>query len=183
MSNTTETNNSSPPSNQFKIMESIDKKALAVLSPSQMGLIDLSVASVPTSTEKLCVSLSPKCIFPRSCLIRKCSLDVSHLELREFLDSHGATLQKRFPRRILPKLAHELFTDTGDRESAIQTASFFISHGRRVRNEFSASSQMASHGNSDTSEPTSLTSERSAQNVAMRLKDVENYLDGNLGDC
>ena len=54
-----------------------------------------------------------------------------HTRIRDFLDSNGANLTQRSSRRILMTLAHELYDDAEDRESAIQMAKDIIAQGRR----------------------------------------------------
>lgn len=163
-------------------MKSIDGGAFPALSSIQVIFI-LSIKNInPTLTgdascELIAEMFSPRQLFSREIL----ALTSKHLGLRKFLNSRGAALQQYFSRRIIQTFAHGLSSVAEYGETAIQKVLLHISHGRRVRNELEAGSQRMHSTESQNDQHVPLSVERVAHSIALRIKDMDNKFDGNLG--
>lgn len=106
------------------------------------------------------------------------------VELRKHLDTNGTTLPQHSSRRIILTLAHGLYEDAEDREAAIAIANSIVAEGRRPRPQ-SDDSALPSGRPPDPTENAfrSLSTDRVAHNVAIRLKDNQKKFNGDLGEC
>lgn len=105
-------------------------------------------------------------------------------ELRNFLNARGAGLQQYSSRRIVLRLAHGLYAEAEDRTAAIELANHIIAAGRRVRPDPSeAGASVTTIDALSTSGHEGFFEERTAHNVAMRLKDNEKKFSGDLSEC
>lgn len=136
LSNEANVDSFGPPEPRSQFMERITPHILAALLPIQDGFI-VSIRSIDRSIEENLLQELIAELFPLTVLFCQGILDLptGHMELQKFLESRGVNSAQNYSRRIIQTLAHGLYTGSEDRESANQTASLIISHGRPVRME------------------------------------------------
>lgn len=171
--------------NQHSFMRSISDGELSALTPTQRGFV-VSMRNVDPAITGDALKEYIAEMFPPAHLFGKEIADMPcvWMELRSYLDGHGARLAQHSSRRIMLTLANGLYHEAEDRTAAMEMANEIIASGRRNRqgshapqNEQSTSTQQA------TRQGDSWSDDRVAHNVAMRLKDSDKKFTGNLGEC
>lgn len=166
-------------------MPKLSDASLHGLSSRQVGFI-VSMRNIEESMNGNDLKEFIAELFPPAHLFSSdlCDLPSIWVELRNFLDSRGAGLQQHSSRRVILTLAHGLYHEAEDRIVAIEMANRIIAAGRRVRMELTDSVTSTATGEpSPMHASISSVSERTAHNVAMRLKDNEKKFSGDLGEC
>lgn len=120
-------------------------------------------------------------MFPPDLLFREeiCDLPAVHIELRNFLDERGANLRQHSSHRVVMKLAHGLYEEAEDTQAAIEMAREIVAAGLRPRSTTSgsSSSQMTKATSTNIAFP-----EKTAHNVAMRLREKDKTFSSDLGE-
>lgn len=63
------------------------------------------------------------------------------VDVRNFLDSRGAIIQKNSSRRVVMTLVYGLYEEVEEREAAVQTEKLIVENGRCDRQELHTSDQ------------------------------------------
>lgn len=170
-----------------RFMRGITEQELGSLTSAQKGFI-VSIRSLDTELAGVQLKETVAELFPPVSLFAKeiCDLPSVWVELRNFLNARGASLQQHSSRRVIMTLGHGIYDDTDDRDAAVQMAQLIIAQRRKVRADLQ---EKTSHATTSTvSHPgpsASADGERSklAHNIAMRLKDYDKKFSGELGEC
>lgn len=184
MSSTTNIDNSGQSEPRSLFTKRVDPSILASLLPKQVEFI-VSLQSLDPSLEEDQLRETFAEMFFPSTLFNQEILDLRSglVELRKFMESRGVNLTQQSSRRVIQTVAHELYSDAEDCESAIQTAFSIISHGRRVRMELSATAPQETQTKPQAATSSALLSGRIAHNLEMRLNDSDSKFDGDLEEC
>lgn len=171
-----------------KFMSGITDLELQALTSTQKGFI--STIRLLQQQEELqgdSLKATVADMFPPASLFSKelCDLSIVHTCLRDFLNARGCNLQQHSSRRILMTLATNVYDEGEDREAALDIVRDIISQGRRNRLAATRHQDVGSISNitaSNQEGTSSISSDRVAHNVAMRLKDKEKKFSGELGE-
>lgn len=171
---------------QRTFLKGISHEELTTMSIRQKGFI-ISIRTLDPSLSGDTLKDTIAEMFPPSHLFSNDIKEIPSvwLELRKFLDTNGASLSQHSSRRVILTLAHSLYEDAEDREAAIEMANNIVSEGRRPRTQTQGDSSYSPGRPPDNSDQSarSLSTDRVAHNVAMRLKDKEKKFNGDLGEC
>lgn len=111
------------------------------------------------------------------------SMPFVYRDLRNWLDERGANMQQHSSRRIMMTIATQLYTESEDREAAIELVKNIIAAGRRTTTTTGSSSSTpppVSQGYAEDSNMSGM--DRTAHNIALRFKESSSKFSGNLGE-
>ena len=111
------------------------------------------------------------------------SLPSAYSELRNFLDSRGASMTQHSSRRIKMTLAHYLYEEQEDKQAAVHIVQLIIASDRRNRDQSSETKVTPAPVSSSSRCPGASSIDKIAHNVAMRLKDKDRKFSGAIGEC
>lgn len=186
MSQTNQEANRGESSGPPPFLANLKQEDLSVLNARLKGLV-LSLRSLDPGVSGSTLKKLVAEMFPPGVLFDEDIREFPniYLELRNFLEQRAVILPQHSSRRTMMTLSHNLYEEAEDRAAAIEITNLIIAHSRRGRSATARNEPQESESASQDARSNNYhnSPEKTAHNVAMRLKDQDKKFTGELGEC